>query len=52
VTHYLDLVEKLDASKEREPSRDALTVFFTELLKKYEKLAYADAARAYQKLFL
>lgn len=52
VTHYLDMLDKLDKTKMQEPSKEALNAFFTELRKKYDKLAYAEAAEAYQKLFL
>lgn len=52
VTFYLDQLDKLDKTKEKEPSKEALNAFFTELRKKYDKLAYAEAAEAYQKLFL
>lgn len=52
VTHYLDLFDKLDKTKQREPSRDQMVAFFTELKKKYDKLTYAEVAVAYEKLFL
>ncbi len=52
VTHYLDMQEKLDGTKDRVPSKEALTAYFSDMMKKYDKLTYADAAQAYQKLFL
>ncbi len=52
VTQYLDLIDKMDKSKNTELPKEQLQALFTELKKKCDKLAYAEAASAYQKLFL
>lgn len=52
VTHYLDLIDKLDKTKSLEPSVELLTTYFTELKKKYDKLTYAEVVPAFQKLFI
>lgn len=51
VTAYLDMLDKLDKTQQRESSSEQMNALWAELKKKYDKLTYADALAAYQKLF-